>query len=220
MSRMTKEELREDPVLDAVQGFLSFMERHGRWVALGAAAIGVIVVGAIMLQRSSQRAELEASAQLAIGQSYFVQGNYAESESQLRELLSSHGGTRSGRAARIYLGDALLAQGRNEEALEAYEEALSKVGSGELQVAAQRGEAATLESLGRYAEASVAYERAADHHSPLEGDDLVAAGRSALRASDAARAQVILERARDLGIRSIETQINFYLSQAQLAQKE
>jgi tetratricopeptide (TPR) repeat protein len=217
---MTKEELREDPVLEAVQGFLSFMQRHGRWVALGAAAIAVIVVGVIMLQRSSQRAEAEASAQLAIGQSYFVQGNYAESESQLRELLSSHGGTRSGRAARIYLGDALLAQGRNEEALEAYEEALSKVGSGELQVAAQRGEAATLESLGRYAEASVAYERAADHHSPLEGDDLVAAGRSALRASDAARAQVILERARDLGIRSIETQINFYLSQAQLAQKE
>ena len=142
MARMTKEELREDPILEHIQSFLGFVERNSRWIGLGVVILVVVLAGSIMVQRSKQRAEAEAEQLLAEGQTYFLQGNYVSAESQLQELLDSYGGTHAALAGRIYLGDALLAEGRASEALRLYEEAAAKADEPFLRAAGQRGRGA------------------------------------------------------------------------------
>ncbi len=153
MSRMTKEELREDPVLERIQMMLDYTGRNSRWIMLAAVGVVVVVVAVMMVGRAQRQAEFEASSLLTIGQSLFLQGNYPEAEAKLREVIDTHGGRSAADDARIYLGDATLAQGRNEEALQVYTDAVGSVGGGALEASARRGRAAALESLQRFAEA-------------------------------------------------------------------
>lgn len=221
MSRMTKEELREDPVLERIQWFVDFTQNNARWIGLGAVIVVVVVVGVIMLDRSNKRSEAEAEQLLRAGQTFLYQNDHVRAESELRTLLESYGGTHSAIAGRIAMGDALQAQGRAEEALQYYDEASRKTREPLLQAAAHRGRAAALESLSRFADASAAYERAAEFDTAFRYDDILAAGRTALKAGDAARAQTLLtsiEENEDAS-RQVKTQADFYLAQAKAVQR-
>ncbi|MBD3235164.1 MAG: tetratricopeptide repeat protein [Candidatus Eisenbacteria bacterium] len=217
MSRMTKEELREDPVLEWIQDAISFLQRNMRWILTGAIIVVAVIVGGVALSRSHQRAEREAAQQLAAAQRGYLQGAYAQAEVQLRQLIDAHGGTRVAGAARVYLGDALLAQQRATEALETYEEAIAKGGDQDPMVlaAAHRGRAAALESLSRPAEASQAYADAAQFDTAFTFDDLYHAGRTALEAGDAQRARALFERAQSRGDTRRAAEVDFYLAQAE-----
>ncbi len=217
MAHMTKEELREDPVLEWIQHAVEWTQHNMRWVAVGAAAIVIVVLAVVMIARGQKKAEVEAQQLLTQGQAYFLQGNAQTAEVQLRQLVDGHGGSDAAKTGRIYLGDALAAQGRHDEALAVYEDACGSVGGGALEAAAQRGKAASLESLQRMPEASQAYERAAAEKTPFQAEDFVAAGRCALRGGDAQRAKTLLERARDLDEPSVMSMVNFYLAQAEAA---
>jgi len=212
---MTKEQLREDPILEHIQSFMSFVERNARWIALGAAIVVVVIVGSVMVDRSKKRAEAEAETLLGAGQTYYLQGNYANSEGQLRELLDAYGGTRAAISGRIYMGDALLAQGRADEALVYFDEATSKARDTLLKAAANRGRASALETSLRWSEASVAYEEASAFETTFKTDDVIAAARTALKAGDAARAKTLLEGAEAEGDRNAQQSISFYLAQAE-----
>jgi len=194
---MTKEELREDPVLERIQKTISFAERHSRWLIGGAVLVVAVIVGLSLLHRAQVRGEREAARLLMDAQASFLQNNLPAAESQFQQIIDSYGGTSAGVAARIYMGDVLRALDRPEEALRMYEQAAGKADDPLLETGAARGRAAAYEDLGRFAEASEAYERAAASAPFLQADDLVAAGRTALRAGDAARAKTILEQARD-----------------------
>lgn len=197
-ARMTKDELREDPVLERIQGVIGFIERHGRWLLAGLVGIVVVIVAVVALQRSQARSAVEASQVLAEAQSAYLQGNYMMAESQLRTIIDEYGGTPAGPAARLYLGDALLALERPAEAIEVYERAAGKLEDRELKAAAHRGRGAALEDLKRHAEASQAYERAGELSSLHEQSDWLAAARTALDAGDAGRAEGFIERAEAL----------------------
>lgn len=215
MSRMTKEELREDPILEHIQSFMTFVERNARWIALGAAIVVVVIVGSVMVDRSKKRAEAEAEQLLGGGQTYYLQGNHANAEAQLRELLDAYGGTRAAISGRIYMGDALLAQGRADEALVYFDEAASKARGILLKAAANRGRGSALETLLRWPEASAAYEQAASFETTFQLDDVIGAARTALKAGDAGRAKSLLEAAEAGGDRNAQQSISFYLAQAE-----
>ncbi len=215
MSQMTKEELREDPVLERIQWFVNFAEHNARWIALGAVIVVVVIVGSIMLDKSNKRSEAEAEQFLRAGQTYLYQGNYVGAESELRMLLESYAGSHSAIAGRIAMGDALYAQGRAEEAVRYYEEAAQKTREPLLQAAAYRGLGTSLESLDRYPAASIAYEKASGIPTAFQNDDLLAAGRSALRAGDAARAELLLQPIDDGDARrELKSKAAFYRAQA------
>ncbi len=217
MAHMTKEELREDPVLEWIQHAVDWTRRNVRWAALGVAAIVIVALAALMITRGQKKAELEAQQLLTSGQAYFLQGNAQSAETQLRQLVDGHGGSAAAKTGRIYLGDALAAQGRYDEALRVYDEACGSVGGGALGAAAQRGKASALESLQRWPEASQAYEQAGREKTPFQAEDLVAAGRCALRGGDAERAKGLLERARDMNEASVMAMVNFYMAEAEAA---
>lgn len=215
MTHMTKEELREDPVLEWIQHAVQWTQQNVRWVALGAAAVVVVIIAGVMISRGREKSEMEAQQLLTAGQAYFLQGNAAGAEAQLRQLISQHGGSDAAAGGRIYLGDVLAGQGRYDEALTVYREAAGAAGL--LGAAARRGQAAALESLQRLAEASQAYEEAAREKTSFQADDLVAAARCALQAGDAQRAKTLLDRARELNVASTQAMIGFYTAQAEAA---
>jgi tetratricopeptide (TPR) repeat protein len=194
---MTKEELREDPVLEQIQRGVSFAQHHARWLLAGALVVIAVVIGTLALQRGRVRGDREAAQYLVESQAGYLQGNYAAAETQLKEMLQSYGRSRYAGAAQLTLGDVLLAQGRPGDALKAYQAAAGKAGGDvELAAAAQRGQGAALEDVGRVAEASQAYEKAASNPSLSLVMDLIAAARTALQTGDAARAKTLLERAK------------------------
>ncbi len=217
MAHMTKEELREDPVLEWIQHAIEWAQRNARWVAVGAGAVIIVVIAAVIVTRGQRKAEIEAQQLLTTGQAYFLQGNVATAEVQLRQLIDGHGRSRAARSGRIYLADALSAQGRFEEALTAYTEAAGSAGDAHLEAAALRGKASALESLQRLPEASQAYEQAARTKTPFQADDLVAAARCALGVGDAQRAMALLETARALDVPNASAKIGLYLAQAEAA---
>jgi predicted negative regulator of RcsB-dependent stress response len=216
---MTKEELREDPVLERIQGFVRFTERNVRWIITAAVVVAVAIIALIALQKSHARSEREASQLLAEAQGSYLSGNYAMAETQCRQLLDNYGGSASAATARLYLGDALLTQERPADALLAYEEAAEELGDfSELLAAAHRGRAAALENLARFGEASDAYAAAAQSGELQRPADEVSAARTALRAGDVERARRLLDAIEDRGSGPYATQIS--LLQAQLTAAE
>jgi len=215
VTKMSKEELRDDPVLDWIQVGVSFAQRNARWLLMGGIIVAAGIVAAITLQKSQGRSEAEAAALLTDAQRRYLQGAYPAAEVQLRQMIEAHGRTAAALPGYIYLGDALLAQGRASEALTAYDEAVAR-GQKDLLLlaAAHRGKAASLESLSRFADAAKDYEEAAAIATPLQADDMIQAGRNALLAADPTRAQEILQRARKLESGRVP-EIDFYLAQAE-----
>ncbi|MBM3318145.1 MAG: hypothetical protein FJY75_09895 [Candidatus Eisenbacteria bacterium] len=215
MSAMSKQELREDPVMERIQRVVSFAERHARWIVVGAVAAAVAILALVAVQKSQARSALEAAQALTEGQASYLTGNHPMAESQLREMLQRYGHTRAAGPAHLFLGHALRDQGRALEALEAYDKAVGKVGAdAELQAAVQRGRGAALADLARYEDASRAYEQAAAKGRLQRIEDLIAAGRCALRAGDTARAQQILGGIdRDQAGERL-AQVDFWLAQA------
>ena len=213
---MTKEELREDPVLERIQKMIGFAEHNSRWLIAGAIVIIAVLVGVTMLHRAQLRSAQDATRYLADAQASYMRGNMPAAESQLRQVIDSYGGTPSGRMARVYLGDALRAQDRPEEALSAYQEAASSAKDNALlRTAALRGQAAALEDLGRYGESSQIYERVSTLAPFLKVDDLIGAGRTALKAGDAARATDLLKRATKMDDAQRHTEVSYLLAEAE-----
>jgi predicted negative regulator of RcsB-dependent stress response len=217
-AHMTKDELREDPVLERIQSFMRFAEHNVRWFIAGAIVVVVVIVAVFALQRGQTRTAREAGQALTEGQASYLQGNYPMAESQLRQVIDQYGSTKAAGVAQIFLGHTLLDEARPEDALEAYTKATGKVGDDpELKAAVSRGRGAALRDLGRFDEASRAYEEASGIGALQRVDDLIAAGRAALRAGDAARAKELLGRVKtdEAGDRS--GQIGFLMAEAEAA---
>jgi tetratricopeptide (TPR) repeat protein len=218
VSRMTKEELREDPVLEWIQNFVEKVQDNSRWIVIAVVAVVVVIAGTIMIGNSRREAAAVAGSQLIAGQAQFLQGNYAGAENQIQQLLATTSGGEVALRARLVLGDALLAQARPSEALTVFEDATRGGGDADLQAAAQRGYAVALESVGRFGEALTAFEQAAAIPTSLTSDDLLGGARCAMSTSDPAKAIALLEQI-ELGGKSgtNESKVAFYLAQAEAA---
>lgn len=219
-AHMSKDELREDPILERIQSLVGFGERNVRWLIAAAVVVAIAIIAVIALQKGQARSGREAAQALSEAQASYFSSNYAMAESQLRELLDDYGGSSVAGAAQLFLGHAQRDQARPSDALEAYARAVDKLGGDpELQSAAYRGRATALLDLGRFDEASRAFEDAAQRTSLQRVDDLLAAGRAALRAGDAARAKQLLGGITDKDAGDRIAQVHFLQAQADASQR-
>jgi len=215
---MTKDELREDPILERIQALLRFTERNSRWLIAGVVVIAALVVGVMALRSAQARAERDAALAFSEAQSSFMQGNLPAAENQFRQVIDNFGRTAAAPAARVQLGDVLRAQGRAEEAVSVYGQVAAAGGAPALlRLAGHRGRGAALEELGRFAEASEAYEQAAEMAPFLVGDDWLNAGRAALEAQNPERAKELLERALPLVDEAQRPVVTLYHAEAAAA---
>ena len=197
--RLTKQEIREDPLLTWILRLQALAALYWKQVAIAAGVIALAVVLLFVMRNARRGSESEASAELAQAQVQLWsegEGNAARAIEISNRLIERSPGTRSGRIAHLVRGDALLQTKNPEGALAAYRSYLSKdVGDPVLRLSAKRGVAVSLEDLGQNAEAAAAYEELAGMGTRPEIviPDLMSAGRCRERAGDWAGARAIYE---------------------------
>lgn len=192
---MTKQELREDPVLESIQKGLSFAQENSRWLVLGVVALIVVAAVGLMVLQGRKAAGQRATVELARARTQVFAGALADARSTLETLLTRDGGTSSATEARLLLGDVYLRMGLASEARDKYDAALRDIKDPMLRSGALRGLAAALEDMDVKAEASTRYEEAAgDAQNAIALNDLMNAARTAADAGDLSRAKSIYER--------------------------
>jgi predicted negative regulator of RcsB-dependent stress response len=195
--RLTKRQIREDPLLNAIGTLRSWATHHSRHLLIAGAVVLLVVIGAGAMRNARRAAESEATTQLSQAQ-YNLWGQNPEQAIQVADDIEQRWpGTRSARLALLVKADALYQAGQLQEALTAYDGFIDRYKGDDLRrTAAMRGKAATLEDLGRYAEAAVLYEQLArnsDAGAAMTGVDLIAAARCRAQSGDVAAARELYE---------------------------
>jgi tetratricopeptide (TPR) repeat protein len=198
--RLTKQEIREDPLVTWAIKAETFALSYWKPIAIG---VGVVALGLAIgfLTRGARRtAEASAAEQLAQAQMQLWtegEGNAARAIEISDRLIEQSPGTKSGRIAYLIKGDALLQQNDAEGALAAYRTYLAKdTGDPILRRSAQRGVAVALDNSGKFPEAAIAYEglAAGDQKPAVAVPDLMSAARCHERAGDLAGAGTLYEK--------------------------
>ena len=197
--RLTKQEIREDPLLTWILRLQALATLYWKQIAIVAGAVVLAVVLVFVIRGSRRGSEATAAAELAQAQVQIWsegEGNAERAIEITNRLIERSPGTRSGRIAHLVRADALLQTKNPEGALSAYRSYLSKdVGDPVLRLSAKRGVAVALEDLGQNAEAASAYEELAGMSSRPEIviPDLMSAARCRERAGDWGAARTLYE---------------------------
>lgn len=175
--RISRKALKQDEFVDAAVDAGHWIERHWPKALLGAAAVGLVVLGTLgwLAWSQSRNAELEGELAAAIT-SYEKALAHVEGAASFDEVLprfavlAERGGRRpTGRVAEYYRGATLYRLGRNDEAIETLRGVLAASATPETLRAAARGLLArSLTAAGRTDEAiAVLDEALADESSRL-----------------------------------------------------
>jgi tetratricopeptide (TPR) repeat protein len=198
--RLTKQEIREDPLVTWALKAETAARVYWKPFAIGAGVI-VLALVVVMVTRSARRgAESTAAEELAQAQMQLWtegEGNAHRAVELADRLIAESPGTRSGKIANLVRADALLQQNDSEGALASYRTYLAKdTGDPVLRRSAERGVAVTLENTGKFAEAAAAYLKLAETETrpAVLVPDLMSAARCREQAGDWAGAKELYER--------------------------
>lgn len=203
--KMTKRQMKEDPLVTAAFRATEVWEHHGRNILVAAGAVVLVGLLVFFVLRTRAQSEEKARGDLFRSMLTLQQGDYATAGSMLKELIDNSPGTRSARDATLLLGDALMGQKNPREAAAAYQKYVDKVGRDkEAAGAGYLGLGTAYEDAGEFIQAAAAYERAA-----------------AVGTSDNQRGRAMLSEARAL-VRAGQTDkaIEIYKKVAALAEAE
>jgi tetratricopeptide (TPR) repeat protein len=175
--KLTKEELRDDPVVDALMRSATVVRERATVLAIAAGIVIVAIVAFQLVRQSSAKAERDAAVVLLQGEGQYLNGNTPEALRRFQEAADKFKGAPSGKVAALRAADCQLEMGQSQEAKRLYETFLgSGVKDGLLRASAIRGIARVLESTGQPDEAAGRYLEAAEiEGSPMRADDLISA---------------------------------------------
>jgi len=189
--KMTKRQIKEDPLVTAAFRATMVWERFGRTILISAGAVVLVGLLAFFVMRTRAQAEQRAMADLFRASVALNQGDAASAAPMLRELVDNSPGTRAARDAMLLLGDASMAQKNPKEAASWYQKYVDKVrGNKDQARAGYLGLAAALEDAGSFAQAADAYAKAAENARTDNdrGRALLAQARSLARAGQSQKA--------------------------------
>jgi len=175
--KMTKEELREDPILDGLMRFKAWVQQQSTLLTVILAILVVAGAGFQISRRVAARGEQAAAIVLLDGESQYQNGNPGEALTKFKQAYEQHKGAPSGKVALLRAGDMQLEMGNFSDAQTLYKNFLgTKPKDGLLRASGLRGLAGALDSAGQHEEAARQYLLAAEApESPLRADDLVSA---------------------------------------------
>lgn len=104
--RISKKELKQDEFLEFLYRSEQFIRKYQKTLIYAAIGIVAVVVIAILMINSRQKAELAAAAEVGRAQSVFDQGNYQQVIDILEPVIETYDGTKSAGIATFYLGSA------------------------------------------------------------------------------------------------------------------
>ncbi len=195
--RITKKALKEDKLITLYAQATKWAEENIKLITYVGAAVLLLIVASIFIQNNRARSESVASVQLARAIHVFDANDYNNAISLLSGLVENHGGTKSGRIARLYLAQALYRTGEYAAAAEHFKKAAAKLGSDiHLKTTALAGEAACLEQQGEYAQAAEKYEKIVKKYpdAPIAPYILFRAARCFANAGDSTKAEILYQK--------------------------
>jgi TolA-binding protein len=189
--KMTKRQMKEDPLVTAAFRATDLWERHGSRILVVAGALALLGLLAFFMGQARAKAEEKASGDLFRATLAVNQGEYDSAVSMLKEIIDNQPGTDSAREAMLYLGDSYLALHKPTDAATWYRKYLEKVGGNRQKSRLGHYALGTaLEDGGQFGPAADAYAEAARRSSTdnERGRAMLAQARSLLRAGQTAKA--------------------------------
>jgi tetratricopeptide (TPR) repeat protein len=198
--RLTKRQLKEDPLLKTTGETIDFAKHHVR-LLFGIVGAGILIVAIVVFSRNAGRQSAERAAGImAAAQTDLSRGALEPAAARLNELITNSGGTAAGKQAALVLADVRFNQGRYQEAADVYQAALERLGDDPILGATVRsGLAACRENLGQPDAAAALYQElaAGTDSVVLKGDWLMAAARNYAKAGRLPEARSIYQELAD-----------------------
>ena len=189
--KITKRQIKEDPLVTAAFKATAFWERHGSRVLVAAGAVGLLGLLAFFMMQARAKAEEKASGDLFRATMAVAQGDYASAIPMFKEIVDNQPGTRASRDAMLYLGDSYAATGKPQDAATWYRKYVDKShGDKEKERVGYLGLGASLEDGGEFAQAAAAYAESVKRsdNDNQRGRALFGQARSLLRGGQSAKA--------------------------------
>lgn len=188
--KMTKRQMKEDPLVTAAFRATEVWERFGRTILIAVGAILLLALLVFFVMRTRAQAEQRAMGDLFRAMVALTQGDAASASPMLKEIVDNSPGTRAARDAMLLLGDAMMAQRQPKEAATWYQKYIDKAGDKERERAGYAGLGAALEDGGQFGPAADAYAKAAERARTdnERGRALLSQARSLARAGQSPKA--------------------------------
>lgn len=200
--KMTKRQMKEDPLVTAAFRATEVWDRHGRAVLLGVGAAALVGILVFFVIRTRAQAEEKARGDLFRAMITLQQGDFATAGPMLKELIDNAPGTRSAREGLLLLGDASMGQKNPREAATWYQKYVDKSGGNrEAERAGYLGLGTAYEDAGEFIKAADAYAKAASvaESDNQRGRAMLSEARSLLRAGQSAKAIELYKQTAALG---------------------
>ena len=194
--RLTKREMKEDKFVTFAANATDFFQQNWRQIALGIAAVLVVILVSAGWVKHRQTRENTASERLAEAAIAEQEGETDRAEELYAQVVSKFGRTKAGIPACTSLGALQFSGGKFDDAIATYRKALDRAGADPLGAfAAYSGVGACLEEQGKYEEAAIQYRSYAKKYprSPLAPETLSDAARCFMQAGRTDEAKTTLE---------------------------
>ncbi|MBA3670582.1 MAG: tetratricopeptide repeat protein [Gemmatimonadaceae bacterium] len=143
------------------ESFLDWFHVNSRYVAMGAAAVAIALLGAWYVQRKSLNESISADRKLATAKQSLGTGNLPLAESDLSKVADQYASKPSGAEAGLLLGQLRIGKGDYAGAVTGLRSLAEKIGDGPAAAQARALMGDALLQGAKPAEAAVEYEAAA-----------------------------------------------------------
>lgn len=155
--KMTKKELKKDPVLEKIAQFNDMVRRNQKIVTYVAVGLVVVIALTILMLKSKQKANLEAMGELGLAEQSLARNDYDDAILRLEGITSRYKRTKGAGIATLLLGQAYAAKDDWENARVQYEKYLDDYNDDDLLAAS------AYQGLGIWAERSGDWLKAAGY---------------------------------------------------------
>ncbi len=160
--KLTKRQIKEDPLVTAAFRGAQVWEQHGTRILLVLGGVALVLLLVFFVSRSRAQSEAQASGNVFRARMSLAQQDYPTATQMLKEIVDSAPGTHAAREAMMLLGDAYATQGKPTEAANWYRRFLAKAGRDhEAKEIGLQGLATSLEDRGDFTQAAATYDELA-----------------------------------------------------------
>lgn len=179
--QVSKQTLKHDELSESLFGAVEFLKRHTTEAAAIAAAVLIVIVGAVFIGQSRAKSEREASVILSGVNGALYSGQFEQAAQGFAEIIKRYGSSAAAKEALVNLANLEFRQGKFDEARQHYARCIKAGTPNQLVLyAAVSGLASCDEQKGDFAAAGDGYAAYARKHSKeqfLASEALLAAGR-------------------------------------------
>jgi len=161
--KITKRQLKEDELLQAVMTSTAFLKEYWQKIAIGVCII-VVAAGISAFYLSFQKNKLSESGVLySQARLAYQDGNQEEAITYFEQLVDQYGGTQNGKEGLMFLGNIYFEKDEFVRAVEMYEKCKKSFSKEDIfYMSAREGIAACYEGQKKYDEAAKEYEAIAN----------------------------------------------------------